>query len=259
MGYLYKLDFEGGKSYIGITTKGVEHRFNKHRLSAIGGSSLAVHRAWRVHGAPEKSILAILEDDELASAEIKAIKAYNTLAPNGYNLSLGGETSPMRNPYVAAKMLGNKHSLGVFPSAETRAKLSAARIGKKLSPETRAKVSEARMGMKFSKETKARISASKSGVRQSIESVLKRSASLKGHKVSESTREKISNALKGKPLSEETKMKLSVANKGQGVGRTFSLETREKLSIAAKQREQKKRELEAVGEEGPALGTVGAE
>jgi hypothetical protein len=48
-------------------------------------------------------------------------------------------------------------------SPETRAKLSAAGMGKRLSPETRAKISEAKKGRKHSPEVRARLSEANKG------------------------------------------------------------------------------------------------
>lgn len=87
MGTLYKLDFEDGKSYVGITTKTIAHRFNAHACNARTGRRARLYAAWRKHGEPRLTVLAVLEDRELASTEIRAIAAYGTLAPNGYNMT----------------------------------------------------------------------------------------------------------------------------------------------------------------------------
>ena len=66
----------------------------------------------------------------LDSYEIEAIKEYNTLTPNGYNLTAGGE--------------------GWIPSQETNDKRSKSLKGKSKSKEHRAKLSLARQGIVFS-------------------------------------------------------------------------------------------------------------
>ena len=145
-------------------------------------------------------------------------------------------------------------------SEETKAKISAARKGKKGKPhseESKAKISAANKGKKgkpLSEEHKAKISAANKGKPLSEETKAKLSASLKGREFSEETRAKLSAARKGKPLSEETKAKLSASlkdnipwNKGRKLseehkaklsaslkGREFSEETRAKLSAARK-------------------------
>ena len=105
MGYLYILKFSNGKCYIGLTTKTIEKRFDNHRRSSLmDNSQLAVHKAWRKYGAPEIKVLVIANKDNLPELEIKAIKSFNTLVPHGYNLSFCGQTSPMLNPMIAAKV-----------------------------------------------------------------------------------------------------------------------------------------------------------
>lgn len=111
MGTLYKLDFPNGKSYIGITTKCADMRFRGHRQMVSKGKT-ALYAAWRKHGAPKMTVLALLPDEELADAEIRAIAAHKTLVPAGYNSTAGGDVSPLTDPAVAAKLKGNKHTLG---------------------------------------------------------------------------------------------------------------------------------------------------
>lgn len=64
-----------------------------------------------------------------------------------------------RSPEICAKM----RLLRLNPSAETRAKISAAGKGRKASPETLAKLSATRMGHITSQETKDKIAASLRG------------------------------------------------------------------------------------------------
>ena len=150
MGHLYRLDFPNGKSYVGITTKTPEERFAGHKKFSAGKSSLAIHKAWRKHGEPQLVVLAVLEDADLPAAEIRAIKAFNTLVPNGYNLALGGQMCPLLNPVVAAKvsasMMGNKSSIGRKLSEEHKDKIRSANKGNKNG-----------LGTKRSEETKTRM------------------------------------------------------------------------------------------------------
>lgn len=70
---------------------------------------------------------------------------------------------------MSAAQMGHKNSLGYEPSPETRAKISVALKGRKLSLETRAKLSAAHMGnksslgRKLSSETRAKISIAQRG------------------------------------------------------------------------------------------------
>lgn len=117
-GALYKLTFSDGRAYIGATTMGVRNRFRLHQHSSRY-SNIQLYKTWRSLGEPTLKVLAFAESDQLYDMEIKAIAEHSTLWPNGYNRTSGGEA----------------------PSLETRAKMSAARKGKKLSPEICAKIS----------------------------------------------------------------------------------------------------------------------
>ena len=88
---LYKLDFPSGKSYIGITTKTSKRRFIEHCRPGIKS---VVSNAIKKYGKKNVTItvLAIVDDYELLCLiEIEAIEKYNTISPNGYNLTIGGE------------------------------------------------------------------------------------------------------------------------------------------------------------------------
>jgi hypothetical protein len=74
----------------------------------------------------------------------------------------------------------------------TRAKISAAHMGKHHSVETRAKISAAQKGKRTSPETLARLVASHKGISPTPETRAKISASLLGHVISLKTREKLS-------------------------------------------------------------------
>jgi hypothetical protein len=95
---------------------------------------------------------------------------------------------------------------------------------------------------KRSAETKAKISAARKGTTQSYEQKAKLSARMKGNQYgrgklhSDESKAKMSAFRKGRTLSEETKAKLSAANKG----RTFSDESKAKMSAAQKGKPQSK-------------------
>jgi len=192
MGELYKLDFENGKSYIGITTKTAEQRFKGHRGAIYSKRSrcTALYDAWRKYGDPKLTILAVLENIDLKATEVRAIKVYGTLSPVGYNLTTGGDLNTTFTEETRARMsasakgrafseaakaklalvnIGNKYLLGHVHSAESRAKMSASGLGKVRSDETRAKMSQAQMGNTkwlgriHTAGTKAKMSAAKMG------------------------------------------------------------------------------------------------
>lgn len=77
------------------------------------------------------------------------------------------------------------------PSAETRAKRSAALKGRYMSPEHRARIGDAHRGRVKSPEERRRLSEALRGKKRSAESIAKQFASRKGYKHSDETRAKI--------------------------------------------------------------------
>jgi len=210
---LYKLVFASGKAYIGQTIRAMNVRIAQHRQSARNGSLLPVHCAWRKHGEPVVSVVAEFETQaELHAAEKASIIAVGTLAPNGYNVSYGGDTAPSTNPDVAAKISqkakGRKY-------ADTSAWSNASTENWK-SDEYRQKVSE---GLKaaWTDERRAAksVQAKKVWERRIAE----------GWKMPESTKQKMAQ----KVFSEETRAKMSASAKARK-REPFSVETRKKIS-----------------------------
>jgi group I intron endonuclease len=82
------------KIYIGQTIKNIVDRFKEHKYSANKGSNLYLHNAMRKYGA-EKFNIEIIDvansKEELDALEQDYIYLLNSMAPNGYNLSVGGE------------------------------------------------------------------------------------------------------------------------------------------------------------------------
>lgn len=69
--------------------------------------------------------------------------------------------TPETREKMSARMMGHRYKLGHFPSDETRAKMSVARMGHVTPPETRARLSVAGIGHIVTEETRAKISAGK--------------------------------------------------------------------------------------------------
>lgn len=129
---------------------------------------------------------------------------------------------------------GGEGASGCIPTAETRAKMSAAKMGKTHSEETRAKMSEVGKKRTFSAETRAKMSAAGMGKTRFL-----------GKTHSEETRAKMSAAqmgntnFLGKTHSKEAKAKMSVTCQGEKnsmYGKTHSAESKAKMSEAGKKR-----------------------
>lgn len=178
---LYRLTFPNGKSYIGITSGAVKRRVAKHVSQAKEGRRSAVSQAIRKYGAFKTEILVVAGDwSYLCDLEQRAIAAFKTLAPHGYNLTSGGEgvlgvrkTKEQREAHSAAvrgKGMGNQRALGYRHTDEAKKKISDAGVGREFSAERRAKIGATKIGNKYSlgrtvsAETKEKIAAAQRGI-----------------------------------------------------------------------------------------------
>ncbi len=201
MGIIYKITcLVNGKGYVGKTRQKLNDRIRQHKNDGKHGRpgiDAAIEKyKW------ENFTVEILEEcpvELLSDREIFFIATLKTKAPNGYNLTDGGESC-----------LGFKHT------DESRAKMSAAKKGKSHkphSPETKAKIAAKLKGRPSPAKGKP---SPKKGQKCSPETCAKMSAAKKGKK--------------GKPHSEETKAKIAATSKG----RKHSNETKAKMSAAQK-------------------------
>ena len=152
-GVVYDLiDITSDREYVGQTVQPVEKRFKEHfyEKTYIGNAMRAIGK--------ENFLIVILKEcdskEELDRWEKHLIKSRDTLAPNGYNLREGGEG-------------------GGKLCAESIAKMSASRKGKKRPPEVGAKVSAKLTGRKKSPEHIAKVAAARHGKKQPPEAVVK--------------------------------------------------------------------------------------
>jgi group I intron endonuclease len=130
------------KIYIGQTIQSLEKRWKRHTwLSTLNRNAMAITNALRKYGVENFKIEIIYTAtniDELNEKEIEFINEYNSLSPNGYNLTSGGKNSPK--------------------SEEIKMKISLSTKGKYVSTETRKKLSESHRGFVVSEETKKKLS-----------------------------------------------------------------------------------------------------
>ena len=149
-------------AYLGVTKHKLRKRLTQHSrehkpisdaIRACGRDTVIIQR------------LACGNRDFIYNLEVRAIAAFNTRWPNGYNLASGG--------------FGGRD-----PLPSTRAKIAAASLGRKCSPETVAKRVAKTRGMKRSPETCAKIAAVRLGRKRSPESVAKTAAANRGRKQS---------------------------------------------------------------------------
>ena len=152
-----------GKSYIGKTIGKIRQRVMYH-LNGNTPGCVALHSAIKKYGKENFTWEVLHENvipELLSTFEMEAIKTYNTLSPNGYNLTAGGETGFQSEDTIQKRtetlranppMLGRKHS------EESKQQMSISRTGSKRPPETRKKMSDAAMGHPTSIETRQKIS-----------------------------------------------------------------------------------------------------
>ena len=145
---------ENGKVYVGYSSKSAEERFKAHLLNARWKRKTALYDAIRCYGEEAFSVETILQCESHAEAcahEIRLIEELGSLLPLGYNMTRGGDGVPLtkeqrdaanakkRGVCSPKQLVANRRRKGQKASEETRAKLSAARKGRKQRPETIAK------------------------------------------------------------------------------------------------------------------------
>lgn len=94
MGCLYQIDFPSGKKYIGISKHSADRRAKAHFDGARLGKKTIICNAIRKYGKENCKVvtLVVANDIEyLKDLEVKAIAAFNTKYPNGYNCTKGGD------------------------------------------------------------------------------------------------------------------------------------------------------------------------
>jgi len=191
-----------GKQYVGDHTENGDKNYL--------GSGKALKIAIKKYGKEnfKKEILEYFDSREKSHlAEEKYIKLYNTMCPNGYNISPSG---------------GNRSGSSLSESTK-----------KILSEKLKGKPSN-RKGSKHTEESKQKMSKSRKGLKPwntGLKCEYKQRPNMKGripwnkgktNIYSEETKQKMSEHKKGKPsnrkgvkLNEETKQKISESNKGR--------------------------------------------
>jgi hypothetical protein len=131
MGCLYQLTSPSGKSYIGISSKTAADRFAKHVEHALGKRQNGViYSALRKYGpaAFDVKTLVIANDFQyLCDLEVKAIAAFGTRYPSGYNMTDGGEgsTGPKGPGFAEKVSIAQKKR---YERPEERARLANAAL-----------------------------------------------------------------------------------------------------------------------------------
>ncbi len=239
--------------YVGVT------RHPKARLRQHLNDKQPCHRTnWikslrGVGVKPEMVIIEEIDESNWQERERFWIKHYRDAGCQITNGTDGGDGMPNPTPETRTRLraanIGKRHSpetlakmsainsgegnpfYGKHHSATTRAKISAAKKGKRMSAKARANMSVARSGKPHSAEHSANISAALKGKPKSAEHIAKNRTAHTGKQTGEK------NPFYGRHHSPETRAKISAAN----TGRQRSEESRAKQSESNKRAFAKKR------------------
>lgn len=210
-GIIYILTNEiSGKSYIGQTIGTMNERWAQHKCDSKRRNT-AIAAAIRKYGS-ETFKIAILEEDipysELDEKEISYIEQYKTVTPNGYNISLGGNTyrNEEERERMRQRVLGEKN-----PMYGMSGELNAF-YGKVHSEETKRMIgSKAKLRWQnLSEEERNRRIAHLDKLREKI--IDERGGGFAGKHHSQESIDKIKASLKGIKRSETTRRLISENN-----------------------------------------------
>ena len=153
MGLIYLITSPSKKQYVGQTRGTLEKRIGEHKCFDTRHSRLPIKRAFHKYGSAMKvEVLVELPDNMLNEMERRFIALYDTYN-NGYNLTPGGEQSPMTVPEIAAR------AKATMNTPEVKKKLSDAQKKNHQDPERNKKVSISLKAAHARPETKARYKA----------------------------------------------------------------------------------------------------
>ena len=208
-----------GKQYVG------DHSSDNLNDGYLG-SGIYLNESVNKYGREnfKRDILQIVDTKEEAfNLQQKYITEYDTLKPNGYNISpTGGHGTANSWSDESRKKLSKSHT-GMKQTEQTiQKRIKKCNIKRE---ETKKKQSQSLQGHTVTKQTAEKISNALKGKKKSLEHIKHLSESHKGHKVSEETRKKQSNSHKGKIRSKEHCKNLSKSK----LGSKHSEETKQKI------------------------------
>lgn len=183
-----------GKQYIGQTIQTIQARWSLHGKPTSKCPYLK--NAIQKYGKDNFSISILAScktKKELDQTEEYFIALYNTLAPNGYNLTRGGNNKEI--------------------TEKTRKKMRDSHLGKKLTAQQKLKISKALTGISRSSETRAKQGLAKKGPKNPWYGKKGRDNPTFGKMRSIASRKKMSLAQLGKKRSPEAIAKGIVTRK----------------------------------------------
>jgi group I intron endonuclease len=160
-----------GKQYVGQTIN-IEDRYKQHRKDAKNKDkrpNSIFYKAIRKYGFDSFDFKVLETDIDISKIHEREkfwIKELNTMKPNGYNLTEGGEgTFGYRHTEESKKRMSEmrKGVPGKPKSEDVKKYLSELYKGRKLSEEQKKKISESKKGKRLSEEHKMKISETQKG------------------------------------------------------------------------------------------------
>lgn len=166
-----------GILYIGKTIQKLKKRWGQHKCAAKRGEESRLYNAINKYGLKNFTIVQIDSSDKISkldALEIYYIEILNTISPNGYNLTKGGNKCIWSEETLNKRRIANT---GKKRTKEQKDKMSQGRKGqpahnkgKPMSEEQRRK----KIGLKHTEETKMKLRNINLGKKQSPETIKKR-------------------------------------------------------------------------------------
>ena len=189
-----------GRQYVGKTRYGLKKRIAGHRDMARNGLGWLLHRAIRKYGPDAfdwDEVHSNVPEDDLNQLEIDCIKWFGSKAPDGYNLTDGGDGGAVvfsDESKVKMKAYHNRPDVKEY--------IRKVHLGRKRPAETGRKISEACKGRK----------AWNTGLRYTgNERSEECKARMKKAQNRPEVKSKISASMRGRPKSSETRAKMKLA------------------------------------------------
>jgi group I intron endonuclease len=167
MGYIYKItNTISNKKYVGCTIQDdVKKRWESHkRLAKKDKGCTALKNAFKKYGIDKFKfeIIILCFNEDCFKYEKEYIKKYNTLVPNGYNISEGGNGGGLfkgKQHRQETKEILREKSIKYYSNIENRKNLSKiVKDALQKSEKWQTAVREGRIGIKYKKEKKKIIS-----------------------------------------------------------------------------------------------------
>lgn len=197
------------KVYIGQTIRTIGERWAGHRCDCLSGrKDTALYNAMKKYGIDNFYIELIEEDipyEVLDKKEIEYIKKYNSVSPNGYNISLGGQSykTEEERSLMRERVLGKNNPMyGAYGESNPF-------YSKQHSEETKRIISLKSKKYYSNLTQKEKEDNAKRLDEARIKMIQMYGGGFKGNKHSEDSKKRISQKLKGKKFSEEHNRKIS--------------------------------------------------